>query len=264
MNHALRTAMIDAGETAESLARRVGVDPKTAARWVTRDRIPHPRHRTAAAAVLGRDIGDLWPDVYKRRGPAWFRPWTDIEREATALRWYEPAWVPGLFQTEAYIRATVHGEMLSVDELDRFVASRLKRQSILSQDQPPLIIAVIDMAVITRLGECETALRATQIERLVQCAELPNIELHIVPASAGLYPGLGGPFILAEMSDGARAIYADSQLAAHILDRVGDVATDRSEDVATLANRWERIRSLALPGPASLALIKEAASSWMT
>ncbi|GAB3154912.1 hypothetical protein GCM10027290_50150 [Micromonospora sonneratiae] len=264
MNHALRTAMIDAGETAESLARRVGVDPKTAARWVTRDRIPHPRHRTAAAAVLGRDIGDLWPDVYKRRGPAWFRPWTDIEREATALRWYEPAWVPGLFQTEAYARATLAGDMRTSAEIDRLVATRLKRQSILGQDQPPLLVAVIDMAVITRLGECETALRAAQIERLVQCAELLNVELHIVPASAGLYPGLGGPFILAEMSDGVRAVYADSQLAAHILDRTGGVTTDRTEAIATLTGRWERIRSLALPGPASLALIKEAASSWMT
>ncbi|GAB2938207.1 hypothetical protein GCM10027280_28050 [Micromonospora polyrhachis] len=256
MNHALRSAMIEAGETADSLAGKVGVDPKTAARWVTQDRIPHPRHRTAAAAVLGKDIGDIWPDVFKRREAAWFRPWAEIEREAVALRWYEPAWVPGLFQTEAYIRATIAGEMLSVEAVERFVASRLKRQAILRQDQPPLLIAVIDESVIWRLGEGDPMLRSAQIEHLVGRAELPHVELHVVPASAGLYPGLGGPFILAEMRDGARAVYADSQLAAHIL--------DRAEDVATLASRWERIRSLALPGPASLALIKKVAASWMT
>lgn len=34
VNEALRIAMAEAGETAESLAGRIGVDPKTAAHWV--------------------------------------------------------------------------------------------------------------------------------------------------------------------------------------------------------------------------------------
>jgi hypothetical protein len=254
MNHALQVAMAEAGETAESLAGQVGVDPKTAGRWLSPGRIPQPRHRAGVAAILGKDIGDLWPDVLKRREPAWFRPWAEIEREAAALRWFEPAWVPGLLQTEAYARATLASEMLTTEEADQLVASRLKRQAVLHQARSPLLIAVIDEAVIRRLSQGCEALREEQLEGLLQCAELPNIELHVVPASAGVYPGLGGQFILAEMSDGARAAYADSQLAAHIV--------DRPEDVATLAGRWERIRSLALPGPASLALIKEVATSW--
>ncbi len=47
MNQALRAAMADAGETAESLAEQVGVDPKTVARWVARGacRIPDTARR---------------------------------------------------------------------------------------------------------------------------------------------------------------------------------------------------------------------------
>lgn len=250
MNRAVLAAMTEVGETAESLAAKVHVDPKTAARWVNPGRIPQSRHRAQVAAILRKDVADLWPDVLRRRDPVWFRPWADIEREAASLRWYEPAWVPGLLQTEAYARATLAAERLTRAEVDRLVASRLRRQAILTGDHPPLLIAVIDEAVIRRMCAGPRELYTEQAARLIEYAELPNVELHVVPSSAGLYPGLGGQFILAEMGDGQRVAYADSQLAAHIV--------DRADEVATLAGRWERIRSAALSRTASLELIREA------
>ncbi|MFY1670213.1 DUF5753 domain-containing protein [Plantactinospora sp. WMMB334] len=250
MNRTFLEAMTEAGETPESLAKQVGVDPKTAARWVSPGRVPQSRHRAKIAGLVGRDVADLWPDVLKRRDPVWFRPWADTEHEAVSLRWYEPAWVPGVLQTEAYARATLAGEMLTEEEVDRLVGARLRRQAILTRERPPLLVTVLDEAVIQRLCASPPRLCAEQLERLVECAELPNVEVHVVPASAGLYPGLGGQFIIADLSDGVRAGYADSQVAAHIVEGV--------EDVATLAGRWERIRSFALPSSASLALIKKA------
>ena len=110
MNHALQAAMAEAGETAESLAAQTGVDPKTAARWISPGRVPQPLRRAKVAAILGRDVGDLWPDVLKRREPQWLREWVDWEREAVTLRWFEHTWIPGLLQTEGYARATLAGE----------------------------------------------------------------------------------------------------------------------------------------------------------
>ncbi|MEQ4299931.1 DUF5753 domain-containing protein [Plantactinospora sp. B6F1] len=250
MNRTFLEAMTESGETPESLAEQVGVDPKTAARWVTPGRVPQTRHRAKIAGLVGRDVAELWPDVLKRRDPVWFRPWADTEHEAVSLRWYEPAWVPGVFQTEAYARATLAGEMLTAEDVDRLVAARLRRQAILTRERPPLLVTVLDEAVIQRLCASPPRLCAEQLERMIELAALPNVELHVVPASTGLYPGLGGQFIIAELSDGVRAGYADSQVAAHIVEGV--------EDVATLAGRWERIRSFALPSSASLALIKKA------
>lgn len=54
-NEALRVAMAEKGETVESLAEKVQVDPKTAARWLAAGRIPHPRTRIAVAELLGRE-----------------------------------------------------------------------------------------------------------------------------------------------------------------------------------------------------------------
>ena len=56
MNDALRVALSDTGHTTESLAETVGVDPKTVGRWLAEDRIPHPRHRLAAAEASSAQL----------------------------------------------------------------------------------------------------------------------------------------------------------------------------------------------------------------
>jgi transcriptional regulator with XRE-family HTH domain len=61
MNERLRNSIAAAGLTLNSVAQDVGVDPKTVARWITQDRIPHARHRRAAAALLGAEETYLWP-----------------------------------------------------------------------------------------------------------------------------------------------------------------------------------------------------------
>ena len=61
-NDRLRTAMIAAGITAETLAAKVGVDPKTVERWIGNEtRKPHRRTQHQVAKVLGTRAIDLWP-----------------------------------------------------------------------------------------------------------------------------------------------------------------------------------------------------------
>ncbi|WP_431896419.1 Scr1 family TA system antitoxin-like transcriptional regulator [Micromonospora haikouensis] len=255
MNHGLIAAMAEAGETAESLADQMGVDPKTAQRWVNPGRMPRPRYRSRIATLLGRDVGDLWPDVLKRSEPAWFRPWADIEHDAVALRGFELVWVPGLLQTEAYARATLAGESLITEEVDELVAARIGRQEILHRPRPPLIVAVIDEAALRRpAARGDGALMREQCEHLAACAEMPHIQVQIVPAGTPMYPGMGGPFVLAEMPDGTRVSHVDGQVNAQII-------SDQN-DIATLEQRWARIVGEALPRAASLDLIRRAAAEW--
>ncbi|MFJ6164420.1 DUF5753 domain-containing protein [Micromonospora orduensis] len=254
MNHVLIAAMAEAGETAESLAGQVGVDPKTAARWANPGRIPRARHRAEVARVLGQEVGELWPDVLTRREPAWFRPWADIEREALSLRGFELAWVPGLLQTEAYARATLAGEALSAEEVDELAAARIARQTLLHRNRAPLFVAILDEGVLRRtLGDDRDMMRE-QCEQLASLATLPTVQVHIVPVGVGMYPGLGGPFSIAEMRDGIRVAHVDGQAQAQII--------ESAVDIATLDRRWARISGEALPRAQSLNLIKEAAASW--
>jgi len=60
-NERLRAAIAEAGLTFESFGEKVGVDPKTVERWITKDRVPHLRNRMQTANLLGKEEAYLWP-----------------------------------------------------------------------------------------------------------------------------------------------------------------------------------------------------------
>lgn len=67
MNESLQRAMTKAKLTDRQLAEACDVDQKTVARWITEaGRIPHARHRWAAADALGEDEAVLWPAAAKK------------------------------------------------------------------------------------------------------------------------------------------------------------------------------------------------------
>jgi transcriptional regulator with XRE-family HTH domain len=61
-NEQLKQALRNAGLEIDDLAVEVGVDVKTAQRWLSGSRTPHPRHRRRVADVLGVPEQQLWPD----------------------------------------------------------------------------------------------------------------------------------------------------------------------------------------------------------
>ncbi|WP_422771676.1 hypothetical protein ACN28C_00630 [Plantactinospora sp. WMMC1484] len=63
MNEAVRIAMAELGETAEPLAEKVAVDPKTAARWVNPGRIADRRHRGTSRELFHIVGGALRPGL---------------------------------------------------------------------------------------------------------------------------------------------------------------------------------------------------------
>jgi hypothetical protein len=62
-NDRLRDAMLRGGHTPATVAEHLGVDPKTAERWITQGRAPYPKYRHAIAALLRETESYLWPDA---------------------------------------------------------------------------------------------------------------------------------------------------------------------------------------------------------
>lgn len=62
VNKELRDAIFASGMEVPQLARKVGVDPKTVQRWITKGRVPHANHRWKVCRILGREEFELWPD----------------------------------------------------------------------------------------------------------------------------------------------------------------------------------------------------------
>src|SRR6266545_75706 len=52
-----------------------------------------------------------WWNAYSDLLPQWFRAYIDLESASTLIRTYEGQLVPGLLQTEAYMRAVMQGAL---------------------------------------------------------------------------------------------------------------------------------------------------------
>jgi transcriptional regulator with XRE-family HTH domain len=185
----------------------------------------------------------------------WFRDWAGIEQEATALRWFEPMYVPGLLQTEGYARAILAGAgLFAADEIDRQVIARMDRQDLLTRDRPPLLTAVVDELVLRRRIGGPEVMRE-QLRHLVKLGStLPRVRIHVVPLSAGAYAGLDGTFVITTSPAREDVVYLEGQRHGQVI--------DRAEYVTQMIEVWESIRGEALPHQQSLELIAEVAETW--
>ncbi|GEB59719.1 hypothetical protein GCM10017674_25130 [Streptomyces gardneri] len=116
--------------------------------------------------------------------PGWFSMYVSLEGAASLIRAYEPQFVPGLLQTEAYARAILRsgavggGSDAGKDEdAERHVALRMERQSLLTREDAPKFWVIMDETVFRRpVGDGPEVMR-DQLDRLLEASELPNVTL---------------------------------------------------------------------------------------
>lgn len=134
-----------------------------------------------------------------------FNEYIGFEQGASRITNVETSIVPGLLQTEAYAAAIIRGnELQSIEDEDvaQRVAVRMQRQQILRTAEDPLeLVAVLDETALHR-GPADPAVMRGQLEHLRDVAGWPNVELMIVPFSAGFsITGETGSFVLMEFSE---------------------------------------------------------------
>jgi len=126
----------------------------------------------------------------------WFVGWVDAEGKAHTLRIWQPIIVPGIIQTPAYARELFAAMGMNDDQVSDYVQSRLSRQAILDQAEPPSVVIVLDELALHRLiGTPETM--CEQLEHAIELSKRPNMHIHILPTRMGANAGLGGPIHLA-------------------------------------------------------------------
>jgi transcriptional regulator with XRE-family HTH domain len=143
-----------------------------------------------------------WWQHYGDVLPQWFRTYVDLEAAAAVIRTYEGQFVPGLLQTDDYMRAVVQGAHLedSSEEVGRRVRLRMARQILLTTEQPPRLWAVVDEAALRRPVGGREVMRG-QLERLVEATKLPNVTLQVLPFDAGAHPAMVGSFSILRFPD---------------------------------------------------------------
>jgi transcriptional regulator with XRE-family HTH domain len=167
-----------------------------------------------------------WWQYYGDLLPQWFRVYVDLESTATLIRTYEGQLVPGLLQTEDYMRAVIAGAQLDeqAEEGERRVALRMGRQTLLTRPDAPRLWAVIDEAALRRPVGSPEVMRG-QLERLIDATKLANVVLQILPFVAGAHPGMVGAFSILRFADQELpdVVYVEHLTNALYLDRRDDV-----------------------------------------
>ena len=176
-----------------------------------------------------------WWQHYGDVLPSWFRTYVDLESAASLIRCYEGQFVPGLLQTDAYMRAVVQGAHLadSAEEMGRRVRLRLARQTLLTREHPPRLWAVIDEAALRRPVGGPEVMRG-QLERLVEATKLANVTLQVLPFASGAHSAMVGSFTVLRFADRELpdVVYLEHLTSALYLDKRAEV--ERYLDVIEL------------------------------
>jgi hypothetical protein len=148
-----------------------------------------------------------------RQGPWWKRfrdvappgllELIDHESAASAVSQFETIFVPGILQTEEYASAVLHvfyGEKSTPEKVATLVDLRTRRRELLSSEYAPKFSVVLDESVIHRIVG-SPAITSRQLVHLVNVAELSNVTIQVVPFTAGLHPGMKGPFEVVQFED---------------------------------------------------------------
>ncbi|MEU4149464.1 helix-turn-helix transcriptional regulator [Streptomyces sp. NPDC026659] len=115
-----------------------------------------------------------------------YRQYMALEAEAVSLWHFAVSVLPGLLQTPGYARELLAAGGLKGAELEKQVEARMGRRELLEgEDAPPFRAILSEAALLTRLRD-EGAWRA-QLEYLLEVSEQPNVTVHVLPFSAGLY-----------------------------------------------------------------------------
>jgi hypothetical protein len=185
-----------------------------------------PEETVAFLALARQGNRPGWWHRYRDVLPGWFSAFVSLEGEAAVIRAYEPHYVPGLLQTEDYARAVLRAGRPHLPEaaIERCVALRLERQTLLGRPGAPVLWTVIDETVLRRPIGGPGVMRA-QLDRLIQACAQPQVHLQVMPFAAGPHPAMYGPFHIfrfptAELPD---VVFTESLAGAAYLDERDDV-----------------------------------------
>ncbi|MFK0293119.1 helix-turn-helix domain-containing protein [Streptomyces sp. NPDC090442] len=188
--------------------------------------------------------------------PAYFAEIPDLEKQATTIEEWSPFVIPGLLQTEAYMRklfktAKPWGDPQDVEEK---VRARLERAEIWKRKERPYYWAILREDLIRRLV-LPPAEQAAQLEHILDRIRSTRSVLQIIPASTAFHPLMhGGMASVMTFADAPPLVWTESEFSGQSID-FPPLVTDYRRS-------YDLLRAAALPPEASLAMIEEAARGY--
>lgn len=260
------------GRKLSEVARAIKVNVSTVSRWETpgvEGAIPGPGSLERLLEYYELDFEAIKRFLHVRkeaRSSGWWQSsgiadhygtYIGLENEARRIRTYEPVLIPGLMQTEAYVRALFKGTMPSAapEVVDAAVEVRLTRQATWQERGAHLWAIISEAAIRTTVGGSKVM--AEQIRQLTQLAEQRNVTLQILPFEAGAHAALvTGEFTLLTLDELSVLVTINDNTSLFWDDQD---ALEQHTNVfeRLLADAWRPAQSLEYLEQAAQALEKE-------
>jgi transcriptional regulator with XRE-family HTH domain len=259
---ALRNLRQDAGLTGVEAARRARMSQPKISKLETGRLLPSMTDLQALLSLYQADqaardelleiAGRLHATIESnrtilRRGAAYRQArLSELEHEATSLRYFSPVVLPGLLQTAEYMRRVFSLE-LSGGALARTIAARQQRQQILYDTGKTFTLIITEAAL--RWGFCPAEVMAAQASHICSLATLANVQVGLISLGAPVDEiPLHGYQIL------------DNRLARIELEHAVVIVTD-PQDIATYVRLFGTMSQAAEFGQEALSRLASIAGS---
>jgi len=197
-----------------------------------------------------------WWRRYSEVAPPALLELIDYESAASSVSQFETMFVPGILQTEEYASAVLqvfYDEKSAPEKVAALVDLRTRRRDLLAGENAPKFSFILDESVLHRLAG-NPGITSRQLLHLVNAAELPNVTVQVVPFTAGLHPGMKGPFELIQFED------TPDENVVFLEGPRGDFLSDEPRETENYLEAFKRIADTALGPSDSVGRIREAAS----
>lgn len=235
----LRNAREKARVGLRELTRRLGWtegQASTLSRWESGERQARPEDVATILTALDvspaerervirlaaePDNGHSWSPITIPERNSHLSAYLEFERTAIKITAAILALVPGLLQTEAYMRAIISRESAPAD-VERTIAVRLGRREVLYRSDPLKLVAVIgEAALAARVGGRDVMIG--QLQHLLKMCELPNVDLRVLPIDSDFHPLMVHNFEIFEFSAASPIVHAETRLSGIFLHEEADV-----------------------------------------
>lgn len=258
----LKTYREIAEKSVEDVAAHMRTSTRTVARWEAGQVGIRLRDLQALLDLYGvaTTLERTQLETLAREGAqkGWWTPYTSavrptfatflgLEAEADSLMEYSAIVIPGLLQTEDYMRGVMKAAVPMVDDatIDKRVTVRCQRQDDMRTRGYRTHFVIDESCLWRRVGS--KAVMRGQLDHLVRVAESRTITVQVLPFAVGAHASTLGSFSVLTFE-------ADPPVACVEM-LGGDIYAD-GPDSARYTEHFDKLREAALPEPLSLSLVE--------
>ncbi|WP_326819403.1 helix-turn-helix domain-containing protein [Streptosporangium sp. NBC_01756] len=198
-----------------------------------------------------------WWERYRNSIPDEYITLIGMEAEATVVRNWEPQVVPGLLQTEEYVRSVVqanqHASQVPPSWLQDLVKIRMTRQRTLLHESDPLTHVSVFHESVLRNQYGDARVMRDQLGYLIEVSGLQHVELRILPQDVPP-PVSTGAFVHLKFPDFPDVVYTESLFGGRFV--------EDAEMVYGYELAFGHLMERALDEVASQELIRETITYW--